>query len=1208
MRVRQLQLLGFKSFATTTTIHFEPGVTAIVGPNGSGKSNLVDAIRWVLGEHNPRDVRAPRLEDVIFNGTDTKAPLSMAEVSLTIDNDRGMLPIAFTELAITRRVYRSGESEYLINNAPCRLKDIQELFLGTGLGGGTYAIIEQGHIDMILSSKPEERRGVFEEASGIAKYLSKRQETIRRLDEVDEHLTRLADITSEVRRQLSALERQAAKARRYKTQWEQLKAWEIRLAADELSTGQQAGEALRARVEALTHEREGLDQQKQSLLASLEACNAAVSQAQATVQALRARVIECAGQIEQQTSQLHVKTTWIHELTAQREQVASELAHLEERGRLGDEHLAQLSTQRSTLEGQQQDVASQRQRQQTEDSAIEQAMGDALQAMERLKADLFGMAAEASLQRNAFSSHAARLQALGAQVTRLGEQRAGVSARVESLKQRQQELEWERSVCADQHHEVQSQLTSAQQAAAQAQARRHELMGRLNQVREQLVSQRARTQVLEEAWHHHEGFPDSVKALLASPPQGVVGLLADLLESHAGYEQALEAALGPLSAAVVVRDHEALRRCQEALKQQGLDGGQFIALSDCARQASSSEDDRTEGALGRLAQFIRFDPAYRGLVEWVLGRWGVVDDVTRLLGRTSLPSGSWVTQTGDRWDGTTWQLAGRPSKDSLRLGRKQRWERAHETLSTLEQDTARLQGEWEEAEAQWRQRLEEEERLRHQGEQLMPTKTLLEGQLTQLAHEVKRSQEEITTVELDLHDVQGQQRTLQEAEGALREAVAQAETTQQAVEASLKDARTRQEQATSRRQQLAVSLAQLETTEQSLAERLESLRARADDLRLEQQQTLSHLEAKQAQAKAAAQRLAELMSQSEEHRHQIATLTEGRGSVNAEADQATQQLREDERRRDEVLPKVLDVEQRLVTVTQDLQAQEAQLTQRVFRRSRILERLQEVYRIEEAAVSAEQSSLSPLTDEERAGLTEHVQQLKAKLDAMGPVSLGSVEEYDELTKRLEFLQAQQQDLLTAKTDLRDSIHQINRSARQQFRDTFAKIREEFRYYFTRLFGGGEADLTLMDEEDVLESGIEIVARPPGKRLQNISLLSGGERALTAIALLFALFKVRPSPFCILDEIDAPLDEANVDRFTRVLEEFLSLSQFILITHNKKTITKADCLYGVTMEQAGMSKIVSVKLTKSKRPVPFVPPAQAAPAPEPAEAAAQPAPR
>jgi len=385
MRVRQLQLLGFKSFATTTTIHFEPGVTAIVGPNGSGKSNLVDAIRWVLGEHNPRDVRAPRLEDVIFNGTDTKAPLSMAEVSLTIDNDRGMLPIAFTELAITRRVYRSGESEYLINNAPCRLKDIQELFLGTGLGGGTYAIIEQGHIDMILSSKPEERRGVFEEASGIAKYLSKRQETIRRLDEVDEHLTRLADITSEVRRQLSALERQAAKARRYKTQWEQLKAWEIRLAADELSTGQQAGEALRARVEALTHEREGLDQQKQSLLASLEACNAAVSQAQATVQALRARVIECAGQIEQQTSQLHVKTTWIHELTAQREQVASELAHLEERGRLGDEHLAQLSTQRSTLEGQQQDVASQRQRQQTEDSAIEQAMGDALQAMERLK-------------------------------------------------------------------------------------------------------------------------------------------------------------------------------------------------------------------------------------------------------------------------------------------------------------------------------------------------------------------------------------------------------------------------------------------------------------------------------------------------------------------------------------------------------------------------------------------------------------------------------------------------------------------------------------------------------------------------------------------------------------------------------------------------------------------------------------------------------
>ena len=321
MRVKRLELFGFKSFAVKTTVHFERGVTAIVGPNGSGKSNLVDAIRWVLGEHNPRDIRAPRLEDVIFNGTDTHAPLSMADVTLTIDNEQALIPIAFSEVQITRRVYRSGESECFLNQSPCRLRDIQELFLGTGLGGGAYAIIEQGHIDMVLSSKPEERRAVFEEASGIARYLTKKQETIRKLDEVEQDLVRVADIIQEVRRQVSALERQAARARQYKTQWEQLKGWELMLAADELKQGQGTHERLSRTVEELTQQQQALDAERQRLLSALEHRNSAVSARQHALQQLRTRVVETASQVDRHTSQLSLKSGWTEELIQQRRQL-----------------------------------------------------------------------------------------------------------------------------------------------------------------------------------------------------------------------------------------------------------------------------------------------------------------------------------------------------------------------------------------------------------------------------------------------------------------------------------------------------------------------------------------------------------------------------------------------------------------------------------------------------------------------------------------------------------------------------------------------------------------------------------------------------------------------------------------------------------------------------------------------------------------------
>jgi chromosome segregation protein len=1157
-------------------------------------SNIVDSIRWVLGEHNPRDVRAPRLEDVIFNGTDLKAPLSMAEVSLTIDNEQGLLPIAFTEVTITRRVYRSGESEYLINQSPCRLKDIQELFLGTGLGGGTYAIIEQGHIDMILSSKPEERRVVFEEASGIAKYLSKKQETIRRLDETEEHLVRIADIIGEVRRQVGALERAANKARQYKAQWEQLKQLELRLVVDELSAGETRSKVLEDALASLTARRDELNAEKQSRMASLEACNAAVSAIQQQLQELRTKAVEAASQIEQHQSQQALKARWIEELSRQAQQL--ELEEQQLRVRLGgfDEQFARLSGGESELSVQLSGARAQLGEGGGELAAIEAALQRSLALIAEAKGQLFEAAAEASHQRNQLTEAASRLQAVEARLARLDEQEAHGAARAEDVRRRRDTLEQERSVLTRQTEDVQGRFTTTQQTLEAAGARRHELTGRLHQLRDQLAHLRAEEALAENLWRRYEGFPDTVKTLMGAAIDGLIGPLVDLIQAAPGHDAVVEAALGPLAEALVVQDRQALARCRQLLGAQRLESCRFIVLDDCPGSPALEPAAVQEGVAGAVKTYVRAEPRYQPLVDWLLNDSWVVDDLERLLGGRDVPQGRLVSRGGDRWDRRSWRFGIRGAASHSRLGRKQRWEQAQQRLRTLEEEFQRLDAEAKETEQRWQSLLAEQESAKGQLAHLNPALHKLESQLAQLSHELQRFEEESRTRALEAQELRASQEELRSAIRAVQQSAAQAQERQEAIERSLAESQRVRETTEQRRQELLIARAQIDATVQSLTERLQALQARRSELESDRVQLTAQVDARVGQRQEAVARSSDLAQQLEAHQQSAVQFQDERVRMEAELERVGRSLREEEGRRDQVLPRVLEAEQQLAALQRQIQEQTQQLSERMFRRSHLVERLRELYQIDEAAVHTElQAAPPPLSDEQRSGMSDQVQKLRAKLEGIGPVSLGSVEEYDELKRRLEFLQTQQQDLVQARDDLKTSITQINRTARTQFRETFERIKQEFQHYYTRLFTGGEANLILMDEDDVLECGIDIVARPPGKRLQSISLLSGGERALTAVALLFALFKVRPSPFCILDEIDAPLDEANVDRFTRVLEEFLALSQFILITHNKKTITKADSLYGVTMEEPGISKILSAKLKQAE--------GAAAPAPAPVPA-------
>jgi len=1180
MRVKKLEIFGFKSFAQKTTVQFEPGVTAIVGPNGSGKSNIVDSIRWVLGEHNPRDVRAPRLEDVIFNGTDKRAPLSMAEVHLSIDNEQGLLPIAFSEVTISRRVYRSGESECFINQSPCRLRDIQELLLGTGLGGGTYAIIEQGHIDMILSSKPEERRVVFEEASGVAKYLSKKQETVRRLDETEEHLVRIADIIGEVRRQVSALERAANKARQYKSQWEHLKQLELRLAVDELCAGENRHQQLEQRLSALNAQREQLDAQKQQRVASLESCNASVSAIQQQLQELRTKVVECTSQIAQHESQSALKTRWIEELKSQAQQLQTEETQLRERLAQLEEQLAQTSGGETELASQLAGIV-----QQLADSTgalegLEATIQAALATVSSAKTQLFEAAADASHQRNQFTAQTSRLQSLDAQLTRLDEQRAQRAARHDELERRRETAARDHDTLQARHDEIQQRSATAQHSLDTASARRHELSGRVHQLRDQLAAERAQVALLEDLWRRYEGFPDTVKSLMGRSIEGLIGPLVDVLQAAPGYEDIVEAALGPLAEALVVRDRQALLRCRDVLSAQQLESCRFLVLSDCPADHPARESVAAPaGAAGTVKQFLKVDSSYQPLVDWLLDDSWIIEDIDRLLGDRATPTSRLVSRRGDRWDRRSWRFGKTSAAAHSRLGRRQRWEQAQGQLQSLEQEFARLEAEAQQAEQDWQSLLRDLESAKGELAHVAPSLQKSSAQMAQLSHEVKRLDEEQRASALESQEIASQQEAVSSALAAAQQAADAAAIHQQTVERSLSDAQSSREAAEQRKQQVLIAKAQVDATHQALQDRLTALQARRQELSSDRDRLLVQLEARTRQQQEAAARSNDLTQQLADHDTGRRQLQDSRVGLEAEVGRITQALQDAEAVRDQVLPQLLAVEQQLSSVVQQAQEQSQQVSERAFRRTRLVERLRELYQIDEATIQAEQQARpSPLTDEQRAAMAEEVQKLRTKLEGLGPVSLGSVEEYDELKRRAEFLQTQQQDLLQARDDLKASITQINRTARTQFRETFERIRQEFQHYYGRLFNGGEANLVLLDEEDVLDCGIDIVARPPGKRLQSISLLSGGERALTAVALLFALFKVRPSPFCILDEIDAPLDEANVDRFTRVLEEFLALSQFILITHNKKTITKADSLYGVTMEEPGVSKILSAKLT------------------------------
>jgi chromosome segregation protein len=1276
MYLKNLTVLGFKSFADKTLLNFQPGVTAIVGPNGCGKSNVSDAIRWVLGEQSAKALRGGEMADVIFNGTDARKPMGMAEVSLTIgDIDEEQLKaagvdLAYNEVTLTRRVFRDGGSEYFINKTPCRLKDVQQLFMGTGVGRTSYSIMAQGNITQILSSKPDDRRLIFEEAAGITKFKAQKKESLRKLEYTDQNLLRVSDLIREVKRQIGSLQRQAGKARRYKTLMVELQHLDTQLARHdfdvfqaEIAERQQLTETLRGQIEQSTQDVLRIENEIIQLRERL-------SELEANINASQQHAMELKAQIDRHEHRIQFDKERLQELDAQHGKALADIAQAEERGRAAQEELAmvkeRLAVSEAAVSQHQQDLEARCQ----ELAQVEDSLRQQQEQLRQAQSSAFAAAQQLSRVRNEITAldlqkqgNTVRLEKLSAEKIQLEEERNNLELRIG---------EFAASVEAEKLNAQNSRGTveQRQQRLKEIQLQINTATRELDDILRKIAEQRSRLQVLEQLQTSHEGFGAGALAALKQK-DSVLGSLADKITVPDEYIAAIEAALGhnlqlvlteePGIAQQILADLTTNKRGRASIAPLSLShNGQLerfhngetigkgsngnlevvnqelsltpaLSPSDGAREllldpalapvvteaAACAVNDETvlrsepvsgNGAVHAI-RVVQADESVRPLVNRLLGLTRIVPDLNAATAAWVESHGAfhYVTRSGELLSRhgiyTGGSSNGSGQAPASILGRKNQIHELQSALARLQEESAeksRSKGALLSEQTDLQSSLQQAQSELRAQEVAIATH---EGQFSALQNSLRTLHQKIDTVVFEIQSLAAQEQEGMQKRSALAAQAGELETREQAAQqrvaeltASLESSRQQRDTATSALTEVKVALAAEQQLcasfikqQQPLEQRISELAQLAEQRRGELGVFATRKTQWEAEIEDSHRQIERLQSEREIVNTQIASL-----QTEKEAQESAIAEREEELR---------GQRKNLADYQQQRGALEVELAQKNMSVQNLRERIQQKYQVNLDDIRSEcititfadegPAKVHTLTPEEMAAsgaatdwkaVAEQVATLQKRIEEMGPVNLVAIEEYEEVEQRHQFLTAQYDDLVKAKEQLLEVINRINTQTQEMFAETFTKIRENFQLMFKEIFGGGKADLLLVNEGDVLESGIDILARPPGKQLQSISLLSGGEQTMTAVALLFSIYQVKPSPFCVLDELDAPLDESNINRFIRILQRFLTNSQFIVITHNKRTIGMASVLYGVTMQEQGVSRIVSVKFHKADEKV------------------------
>ena len=1183
MYLKNIEVYGFKSFAQKINFEFHNGITGIVGPNGSGKSNVGDAVRWVLGEQSAKQLRGGNMQDVIFSGTENRKPLSFASVSITLDNGDHKLPVDYNEVTVTRRLYRSGESEYLINGSGCRLKDIQEMFYDTGIGKEGYSIIGQGQIDKILSGKPEERRELFDEAAGIVKFKRRKATTLKKLDEERQNLVRVTDILSELTKQLEPLEKQSETARIYLSKREELKELDVNLF---LLEHQQTGELLRELEAKLGQAQKELDEaQKAYERTRLEydRLEKELEELNQKLDTLKEEQQQNALLKQQYEGQVQVLEEQISSGRQNSEHYKNRLNSLKEDLERRTQEKNRLLEEKQTLQSKLKDIKN---RLSNETETLENIVfnvNECTQAVEDGKNEIIEIL-------NSRATTKGKVQRFDAMLEQLNIRKAEISQRILRLKSEEEVLEKDRTTAQKQYDTVTALIASTNQECVR-------LDGEVQKLQETLKKQNSQMEIGQTAYHReasrleslkniterYDGYGNSIRRVMEQKKNepGIKGVVADIIHVQKDYEIAIETALGGSIQNIVTDNEQTAKRMIGFLKKNRYGRATFLPLSNISGRGGLNQRDvlQEPGVIGTANTLVKAESEYSELVMYLLGRVLVVDNIDHAIaiGKKYRHSLRMVTIEGESLSPGGSMTGGAFKNNSNLLGRRREIEELERSVDTLKKELEETQnaiGENRSKRNVLRDAIADfQQKLRQQYVEQNTAKMNL-SQLQEKENEIQNSYRQIEREQDELRHQAGEirqdhnniTRELEDSQKDEKELEIFIETKQK----ELEEWKAEETAKSHELEQIRLELSTLEQQNQFLLENLNRLNSEIAASETESREITDNIVQSNEEIQSKEKGILELKNAAQTCLVKEDHFNEQRIQWQEEKEKRSSSHKSFFEKRDHLSEKtsLLDKECfRLRSQTEKIEEQRESQISYMWEEYEITPNNALQYRREE------------LSDSQ--AIKKDVLRIKDEIRKLGSVNVNAIEDYKNLLERHTFLSGQYEDIVKAEETLEGIILELDEGMRRQFTEKFRDIQREFDKAFKELFGGGKGTLELSEDEDILEAGIRIISQPPGKKLQNMMQLSGGEKALTAIALLFAIQNLKPSPFCLLDEIEAALDDSNVGRFASYLQKLTKNTQFIIITHRRGTMNAADRLYGITMQEKGVSTLVSVDLVENQ---------------------------
>lgn len=1179
MYLKRIEMQGFKSFADKTVLEFKPGITTVIGPNGSGKSNISDAIRWVLGEQSMKSLRGAKSEDIIFAGTQARKSLGFAEVSIVIDNNDNKLPIEYSEVTVTRKIYRSGETGYFINKVPCRLKDILELFMDTGIGKDGYSIIGQGKIDEILSNKSEDRRHIFEEAAGIVKYRTRKQESEKKLEQTKLNLLRINDILAEIEANMEPLKLQSDKAKQFLDLREELKSIEVGLFIYNINTYKEKLEQLVKDEDIITSQKEAEDSKMEALQASKEELRQVVDDITAQIENMQNIGFESSNKIEKINSEIGISNERIQNNTANKQRLEAEILEVKSR-------IEELKEEQKQKLEKKTNLTSNKEKFEKELAEKEAELAELSKKLSAKELEIEGK--KQIVQDNIDKKYelAAEINTQDVNYENLEKRKKQLKNEIDSVISELDSTRYGKNEISKGFYDIESKRNIAVEKLEKSVQAKEQNMQKLKQYEDEISKltytqrmKQARHQFLIETEKEKEGYNKTVKSLLvacdkdSSLNKGIHGVLANLISVEKEYETAIEMCLGQALQNVVTSTEQDAKKMIEYLRSNSLGRASFLPIAS-VQGKKLDKLTKMDGVIGIASDLVKCKKEYEQIILSLLGRTVVVEDMDTAIALAKKDKYSFriVTLKGDIISSSGSISGGSVQTKTVNiLGRSREIEDLEKELKKLEKQIADKTAEKEEYASSIGDSIEETAKLEKELQEIeiiyateKQKMVAVEENITRLENRLAKLKEEVTQTEKQKEE----NRLLKEQkETEIQTLTQQIEELNKVIEEFALNNKDNQKYIDDLNfdiTNLKISVTSFDESESSIEEMVERI---SQDIKNNEQS----IENKNQN----------ILAINEENTKLEQTITE----YNAQIEQIKQEVTNSGTKVEELKQERIAKNEKLVNTENEIQSQfstleslKEQIIKLDVKKTKLEQDLQQV--VESLWNEYE---LTPNSTEEYqkpnnvATAQKQVNSLRNKIKDLGSINIDSIEEYKKTKERYDFMSEQRLDLENTASKLRKIIGDMTTTMQNQFKEKFELINKNFNEVFTELFNGGKAELILENEENILECGIDIRVQPPGKKLQNMMLLSGGEKAFTAIALLFAILKINPAPFCILDEIEAALDDVNVYRFAEYLKKFCKQTQFLVITHRKGTMEAGDSVYGVTMEENGISKLLSIKL-------------------------------